>query len=136
MKYLDFDTMYEVPEITLEKSIYQLVVTQYNTNPDIDPIENVFTNTAIDGTNGISFAIDCPLVGTYLWAKDIAEWYFREINYNAFFVTHWRQNPVLECGDMILVEDSFGSEKQSRIIKQEFIYEGYLEGITTSRGGV
>lgn len=136
MKYLDFDAMYEVPEITLEKSYYQIVVTQYSTNPDIEPIENVFTNTAIVGTNGLSFAIDCPLVGTYLWAKDIANWYFRESNYNAFFVIHWRQNPILECGDVILVEDSFGSEKQSRIISQEFNYEGYLEGTTTSRGGV
>ncbi len=136
MKYLDFDAMYDVPEITLEKSIYQLVVTVYDANPDIKEVEYVFTNSVIEGTNGQSFTIDCPLVGTYLWAKDIAEWYFREMNYNAFFVTHWRQNPILECADVILVEDSFGSEKQSRIIKNEFNYEGYLEGTTTSRGGV
>lgn len=136
MKYLDFDAMYEVPEITLEKSIYQLVVRVYSTTPDVEPIEYLFTNDAIEGTNGQSFEIDNPLITTFLWAQDIANWYFREINYNAFFVIPWRQNPVLECADVILVEDSFGSEKQSRIIRQEFIYEGYLEGITTSRGGV
>jgi hypothetical protein len=136
MKYLDFDAMYDVPEITLEKSIYQLVVKVYSTTPDVEPIEYLFTNNAIEGTNGISFEIDNPLITTFLWAQDIANWYFREINYNAFFVIPWRQNPVLECADVILVEDSFGSEKQSRIIRQEFIYEGYLEGITTSRGGV
>jgi hypothetical protein len=136
MKYLDFDAMYEVPEITLEKSIYQLIVKVYNTDPEVEPIDYLFTNDAIEGISGQSFEIDNPLVNTFLWAQDIANWYFREINYNAYFVIPWRQNPVLECADVILVEDSFGSEKQSRIIKQEFNYEGYLEGITTSRGGV
>ena len=69
-------------------------------------------------------------------ADKVAEWFIREINYNAIYTINWRQNPALECADMILVEDSFDAEKQTRIIKQEFNYKGYLEGVTESRGGV
>jgi len=59
-----------------------------------------------------------------------------ELNYNANYSVSWRQNPILECADLILVEDSFGAEKQTRIVRNQFDYEGYLSGITESRGGV
>lgn len=133
MKYLDFDQMYEPPQVSLEKSVYQLIVKVYATS---EPTENVYTNTFIQGTSGQSFTIDNPLIKTNAQADDIADWYMREINYNARYSTKWRQNPALECADVILVEDSFSAEKQTRIIRQELNYTGYLEGITESRGGI
>jgi hypothetical protein len=42
----------------------------------------------------------------------------------------------LECGDIVLIEDSFDMKKQSRITKQEFYFAGYLSGKTESKGGV
>lgn len=134
MKYIDFDQMYNPPEIALEKSVYQVVVLNY-----ADPansVEIVYTNDVIAGMIGDSFSIDNPLINNAALADKIAAWYIRELNYNAIYTSTWRQNPILECADMILVEDSFGAEKQSRIIQQELRYQGYLDGITTSRGGV
>jgi hypothetical protein len=133
MKYLDFENMFEAPKVALEKSIYQLVIRAYLPGESQDLI---YTNTMLQGTSGDSFTIDNPLINSIELADQIAEWYLRETNYNAIYNVRWRQNPALECADMILVEDSFNAEKQSRITKTEFTYQGYLEGITESRGGV
>lgn len=135
MKYLDFDQMYTEPVVALEKSIYQVVVKVYS-NADAEPTERLYINEFIQGTGGSSFTIDNPLIDSPELADNVAEWYIREMNYNAIYTVNWRQNPALECADMILVEDSFSAEKQTRIIKQEFNYEGYLQGITESRGGI
>ena len=54
------------------------------------------------------------------------------MNYEA----SWRQNPALEPGDIILIEDTFGNTKKARITKNEFNYIGYLEGMTNAKGGV
>lgn len=133
MKYVDFDNMYDIPEITLDKSIYQVVI---NVRVGDTTHEKVYTNTSIAGTNGASFTIDNPLIITDAMADNVAAWYIRESNYNAIYRANWRQNPILECADVILVEDSFDAKKQTRIFRQEFTYEGYLMGITESRGGI
>lgn len=135
MKYLDFDQMYEAPQVSLEKSIYQVIINVYTT-VGAEPTEHVYTNASLDGIGGQSFTIDNPLIKDVATADKIADWYIREMNYNMLFSVNWRQNPILECADVILVEDSFGTEKQSRIIRQEFQYDGSLSGITESRGGV
>jgi hypothetical protein len=149
MKYIDFDQMYDPPEITLEKSLYQLVIDvhDYTLYPDDpgnpestmsmkEPIPVAFTNSAINGQNGASFSIENPLIHDVDQAQKVADWFFREYNLNAIYRANWRQNPILETADVILMEDSFEAQKQTRIFRQEFIYEGYLQGITESRGGI
>jgi hypothetical protein len=133
MKYLDFNQMYEAPKVGLDKSIYQLVVRVYTNGVST---ERVYTNSFINGSSGQSFTIDNPLIKTAAQADKVAEWYMKEKNYNATYSVRWRGNPALECADIILVEDSFNAEKQTRIIRQELNFNGYLEGITESRGGV
>lgn len=135
MRYIDFDQTYESPKISLEKSIYQLNVKYYPT-VGADGIDNIYINTALGGTSGQSFTIDNVLVKDVTLASKIADWYFTENNYNALYELHWRQNMMLEGLDIIIAEDNQGAIKRSRIIKQEFVYEGYLEGNTTSRGGI
>lgn len=134
MKRIDQDYMYQPAQVALERSIYQLVIKVHHGNGE--PTDYIYENDTIIGTNGRSFAIDNPLVKTKDLADKIAEWYMREMNYNAVYNVGWRQNPSLEATDLILVEDPFGNEKQSRIIQQEFNYQGYLGGNTTTRGGV
>jgi hypothetical protein len=134
MKYIDFEQMYDMPEVTLDKSVYQVVVNVYDEVGN--KTERVYTNSSIAGVNGQSFTIDNPLININLLADKVAAWYIRESNYNAIYKANWRQNPALECADMVLVEDSFNAEKQTRVFKQEFNYEGYLSGITESRGGI
>jgi hypothetical protein len=61
---------------------------------------------------------------------------FREYNLIAEYTASWRQNPALECGSVILVEDSFQNKKKARITKQEYNFAGYLDGVTEAKGGI
>jgi hypothetical protein len=135
MKYIDFDQMYDSPQISLEKSISELIVKIYQADLE-NPTEKHYINTAIGGKGGASFTIDNPLINNVTLADQVAEWFIRETNYSAVYMANWRQNPILESGDVVLMEDSFGAGKQTRIYKQDFNYEGYLYGSTESRGGI
>ncbi|MFS1519675.1 hypothetical protein V1503_24935 [Bacillus sp. SCS-151] len=133
MKHIDYDNIFKEPDISLDKSIYEVVVNVYESN---NKREVIYINSAISGNNGASFQIDNPLINNETLAKEVAEWIIRESNINAVYKTIWRQNPVLECGDVILVEDAFDAKRQTRIVKQEFEYRGFLRGVTESRGGL
>ncbi|RSD21083.1 hypothetical protein [Mesobacillus subterraneus] len=133
MKNIGYDNVFEEPEISLDKSIYEVVVNVYGPG---DPREIIRINTSINGQNGSSFKIDNPLINTDEMAIKVADWIIKESNYNAIYKTVWRQNPALECADMVLVEDSFQAMKQTRIFRQEYQYEGYLKGVTESKGGI
>lgn len=141
--YIDLDYMYDFPEITLERSPYQVAIKIYDPSiPSIppdqeipEPTEMVFRQGII-GTNGSSFTIDNPLINSAEIATKVINWYFSELNYNAIYRFNWRQNPALECTDVVLVEDAFQANKQTRIYRQEFNYQGFLEGNAESRGGV
>lgn len=136
MKEITFDEQYDPPQVSLEKSIYQLSVKTYPNGPANTSVDYLYTNPAMTGNNGQSFQIDNPLILSKDQADSVSNWYFKEINYNANYQARWRQNPALEAGDMILIVDSFGADKQSRIIQQEMSYNGFLRGVTQSRGGV
>lgn len=85
---------------------------------------------------GAKLSVDNPLIDNPEVAKDVATWLFYESRLRALYEANWRQNPALECGDIVIIEDGFGEKKQSRITRQEFEYKGYLSGKTESRGGV
>ena len=55
---------------------------------------------------------------------------------NAEYTSNWRGNMAFECGDSIFVEDAFNTTFQSRIIKQEFSYSGFLKCITYTKGSI
>ncbi|MCP8969729.1 hypothetical protein [Ectobacillus ponti] len=139
MRYIDLNDMYAIPEITLDKSVYQVVVKVYSV--DGSSADSVFTNTSIAGQNGQSFTIDNPLISDAATAAKVANWFIAESNYNAVYKSTWRQNPCLQATDVVIVESGFKSGqnnviKQTRVYKQEFNYEGYLSGVTESRGGI
>ncbi len=131
MKNISYENIYKEPEIKLDKSIYEVVVLVYP-----EKTEHVYINTSIKGKNGSSFKVDNPLINTEERARKVAERIIRESNINAIYKTIWRQNPILECGDMILVQDNFDAKKQTRITRNEFEFRGYLRGNTESRGGI
>jgi hypothetical protein len=138
MKTISIDQQFDVPEITLDQSIYQINFNIYSTNPAVTTPVSVYTttNTAIGGNSGESFTLDIELVQSTTLADEIAKRFFDESKYNAIYVSDWRQNPVLETLDVILIHDTETSAKQTRVVKQEFTYEGYLKGTTESRGGI
>lgn len=131
MKNITFDNVYKEPQIKLDKLLYSLVMVV--NNGEVKE-EVTFYNEGIK--EGSSFKIDNPLINTVEHAENVAEWIISEYNLRALYNINWRQNPCLECGDIVLVEDSFNAKKQSRIIKQEFEYQGYLAGKTETKGGV
>lgn len=98
--------------------------------------KNTYTLRDPKVKGGITLKIDNPLINTPRVAKDVAEWVFAESKLSAMYEINWRQNPALECTDFVIIEDGFGEKKQSRITKQEFVYQGYLSGKTESEGGI
>lgn len=131
MKNITFDNIYKEPQIKLDKLLYSLVMVVNNGE---EKQEITFYNEGVK--DGVSFKIDNPLINTVEHAGEVAEWIIEEYNLRAIYNIDWRQNPALECGDIVLVEDSYEAKKLSRIIKQEFEYAGYLSGKTETKGGV
>jgi hypothetical protein len=132
---IHFDDMFEIPEVALEPSIYQLQINVYSVDGS-SKTSYVYTNTSTGGQYGQSFAIDNPLITSKTIADQVASWFISESNYNAVYVASWRQNPVMMATDVIIIDDAAQSAKQTRVYKQEFNYEGYLSGTTESRGGI
>ena len=135
LRNIKYDDMYNPPAITLEQVVRQVTVKVYDANGNSMP-DAIYVNPNVTGAGGSSFSIDNTLVISVPMATKIANWYFEETNYSAIFNINWRQNPALECTDVVLLQDPFNSGKQSRIIHQEFDYQGYLVGTTNSRGGI
>lgn len=136
MKRLDLTNMWAVPEISLEKSIYQLIVKVYSSTSASTDFTQI--NTAIVGQNGQSFTIDNPLINTTSLAQSVADWFILESNFNVVYKSNWRGNPILEGADVVIISNGIDNDyaKQGRIYKQEFQYQGYLTCQTESRGGV
>lgn len=131
MLNITFDNVYAEPQIKLDKLIQSLVMTVYVNG---EKEEHVFHNSSTD--EGESLKCDNPLINSVSHAAAVAKWIIEESNLRALYQVNWRQNPALECGDIVIIEDSFGAEKQSRITKQEFEFSGYLSGKTETKGGV
>lgn len=138
MKLITYDEMFNPPDVTIDPTIYQLVINVYTQQADgtWDSTEHIYPNETFNGQNGQSFTIDNQLVISVDIADKIADWYFSESNYNAEYKANWRGNPALEPTDLVLIEDPYNANKQTRVFRQEFNYEGYLTGTTESRGGV
>lgn len=144
MRYIGMSQMYNIPIITLDNSVYSVVVNIYDSNFNTTQYTQV--NQAMSsGANGQSFQITNPLINTTAQAQAVANWFIAESNYNAVYQADWRQNPSLTATDVVVVEnghpDGNGSVvidtvKQARIYKQEFNYSGYLSGNTEARGGL
>lgn len=129
---IDFDNAYEIPKITLGESVKELtfkVTEAGGTTFDVKIINAMVKE-------GIGYEINNPLINTEEHALDVSEWQFKFYNFIADYQANWRQNPALECGNVILVEDRFGNKKKARITKNEFMFEGYLQGITEAKGGI
>lgn len=95
-----------------------------------------FTLTDNSIKDGVTLKLENPLIVDPEHARDVGLWLLKESRLRALYQVNWRQNPALECGDIVLVEDSYKAKKQSRITKQEFKYSGYLSGKSETKGGV
>lgn len=88
------------------------------------------------GEPAYSLEVSNPLIDSQTVAADVAAWLLAESQRRRQYDVAWRQNPALECGDLVTIEDEFGGNKVARITKQEIKYGGYLEGRTGAKGGL
>jgi hypothetical protein len=129
---IDFENAYEIPKITLGSQVRTLI---FKVTPDVGEVFDVQVINA-NVREGIGYEITNPLINTEAHALTVAGWMFEYYNLIADYQANWRQNPALECGNVILIEDRFGNKKKARITKNEFNYSGYLSGMTDAKGGV
>ena len=126
---IDFDNIYASPAIKLDKLINTINVkygasTYTLTDPD-----------KVAGEQIVLVEINNPLVSTLTMATNVAAWMLAEFKKRFIYDISWRQNPALECGDIVTIEDDFSENKTARIIRQEFNFAGYLGGKTSAKGG-
>ena len=100
---IDFDTVFNAPKISLSQQVTHVVIKVHETSEIITDIKYINP----DVKEGIGYEINNPLINTEEQASLIAEFMFREYNLIAEYTASWIQNPVLECGSVILIEDSF-----------------------------
>jgi hypothetical protein len=132
MRFLDFEYLYEQPQLNLIKSLYELTVNVYDTTGEITNTV-VYTKPEVEG-NGLILKVENPLVSSNQHAEAISDWHFDESLNNITFQLSWRGNPILESGDVVRIPDSFGNERKAKIYRQEFIYQGYLEARLEAKG--
>lgn len=130
---INFDNTYEIPSITLGSQVKQLTFKITPTDGS-EAFDLQYNNSLVK--DGIGYAITNPLITTETHAANVAAWMFTYYNFIASYNASWRQNPALECGNVILIEDRFGNKKKARVTKQNYNFEGYLEGTTEAKGGV
>ena len=83
----------------------------------------------------ISLDIDNPLITDTIMAANVANWILTEHNKRNIYNINWRQNPAIEAGDILVVEDGFSENKTARITRQEYNFNGALTGKTYAKGG-
>jgi hypothetical protein len=125
---IDFNLVYNIPQIKLNKLINTINVVYGS---------NLYTLVDVDkpaDEQTLSVKIDNPLISTLSHAENVADWVLSEVKKRFLYDINWRQNPALESGDIVTVEDDFSENKSMRITKQEFNYQGYLGGKSTGKG--
>jgi hypothetical protein len=125
---IDYENIFAAPGIELDKLINTVYV-KYgsSTYTLVDPSKPSDEQT-------LAVTVDNPLIGTLSHAEDVAAWVLAEFKKRFLYAINWRQNPALELGDIVTVEDDFSEDKTMRITRNEFSYAGYLTGKTNGKG--
>ena len=121
---IDFDNVYSSPKIVLANLINTITI---NGTAYVDPAKPSSEQT-------LSADITNPLIDITL-APTVANWLLTEYKKRFMYEVNWRQNPMLEAGDIVTIEDEFGQDFSARITKQEYNYQGYLSGKTNGKSG-
>ena len=86
------------------------------------------------GEQKYSITIDNLLITNSSLASDVALWVYNQYQKRLKYTSSWIQNPALESGDTILVENLFTTPREATVTKSVLNYQGYLTGTTESRG--
>ena len=75
------------------------------------------------------------MIATTATAESVADWVLDDKQDRFINKPQWRMNPAHEVTDRVIVEDDFSEDKVSRIIKNQYRYDGALSGNTVTKGG-
>lgn len=130
---IDLDNVYEEPKIVLDKIVREVQVSYFTdlNNSVVVSVQNPEVNV------GEVLTVSNTLINNIERANAVATWLLRQKSYRGIHdITGWRGNPSHELGDVVSIENSYGSNKNAIIVKNELMYEGYLRGTTQARGVV
>lgn len=128
---ITFDNVYSKPKITLSQAVKAVEVTYYPTDLNTKAIYTAYNTDLKDGA---TLKVNNSLINTEADAINVAEWILKENDQIATFAVDWRQNPSLSLADTIAIENGYGTNHIVTITKQEYNYEGYLNGKTEAKG--
>jgi len=129
---IDFDNIYQEPKIVLEPPVKQVEVT-YWTDLSTSAIDTVTSGETLGDVLKLE---GNTLINTSARATAVANWILAQKAYRAKYQINWRGNPAHELGDVIDIENSFGSDMSAFITKRNMTYQGYLQGQTEAHGAV
>lgn len=92
---------------------------------------NETTTTSDEGEVRV---IENQLITTTALAINVGAYIKQELEKRNIFFVNWRMNPSLEITDIVDVENQFETSEDVRIIKQNFVFTGALDGTTEVRG--
>jgi len=127
---ITFDNAYQEPQIKLDKLISAVEVNIY----DGGQLDDVYILQ--NGPKGEIYKVDNPFINDATTAQAVAEWILATLNKRAIHEANWRQNPALDLGDVLTVENAYGADASAMIYKQEIEYQGYISGRTELRGEI
>jgi hypothetical protein len=111
-------------------------------NADITVTGNAITNTSVQSVLNIAGTqptnevdLDNPLITTPAMAASVLNWYATECNNVYLYEVESWLDPSLECGDIIYWDSQYSTDtKQSKVIRQEFRFNGTLFGTINGKG--
>lgn len=128
---IDLDNMYSEPKIELDKIVKSVNVAYYDT---IDTSNTVTVNNS-GISSGDSLKVDnITLINTSERASVVAQWILNQKNNRSIYTLNWRGNPALELKDWLAIQNSYGSNMNAYVTKNELTYQGYLTGRMEARG--
>ncbi|OBZ13332.1 hypothetical protein [Bacillus sp. FJAT-26390] len=130
---LDFDNMYTEPKIELE-GVVKRVDVNYWTTLETSGTSTV-TAAGVDSGEVLKLE-ENTLINSSAAALTVANWILAQRQYRAKYSANWRGDPSYELGDVISIENSYGSSMTAMITKTEIDYEGYLQARTEAKGAV
>ena len=104
-----------------------ITVTGYKLNSYKTPV------TVADQTDGATITVDNILISNATLADTVADWIIVEEGKKYISKSTWRQNPAIEAGDRITIENVF-DDLEARVTKQVFRFNGALSGESEARG--
>lgn len=128
---VDLDDMYSEAKVSLDKEVKTVVVSYYT---DVNTAVDVSVSDSNVTSGELLELKSNTLISNSTTATNVANWIIARKKYRAMFDANFRGNPLYELNDYIGLENTYGDVKNSVIVKNELMYQGFLKGKLQARG--